>query len=46
MTKKKEKIRQRRYIEKGTKLEAKDKDSKNKIQKISKIVNFVLDLTI
>ena len=28
MTKKKEKIRQRRYIEKGTELEAKDKDSK------------------
>ena len=28
LTKKKEKIRQRRYIEKGTELEAKDKDSK------------------
>lgn len=28
LTKKKEKIRQRRYIEKGTKLEPKDKDSK------------------
>jgi hypothetical protein len=28
LTKKKEKIRQRRYIEKGTEFEAKDKDSK------------------
>jgi len=28
LTKKKEKIRQRRYIEKGTELEPKDKDSK------------------
>jgi hypothetical protein len=28
LTKKKDKIRQRRYIEKGTELEPKDKDSK------------------
>ena len=33
MSKKKEKIRQRRYIEKGTKLESKDKDSKKKGKK-------------